>query len=104
MYLLKGRPMDKDAVRAHIVLPRAVVAAVDRLVGQRRRSQFMAEAIAEKLRRENLRAALRETAGSLDLAHYPQWATPEQVSAWVRASRAQDDAATDRKLHGSASG
>lgn len=90
--------MLKDDVRTHVVLPRAVVEDVDRLVGHRGRSRFVAEAIQEKLRRENLRAALRETAGSISTADYPEWETPEKVSEWVRRLRREDDEATERKL------
>jgi hypothetical protein len=58
----------------------------------------MAEAITEKLRREKLRAALRDSAGALKDADIPEWATPEQTSEWVRRSRQADDAAAERKL------
>ena len=90
--------MGKADVRTHIVLPREVVEAVDRLVGQRKRSQFMAEAIQEKLRRERLNAALQATAGILKDADIPEWSTPEATSAWVRNLRREADAATERKL------
>ena len=92
--------MGKDDIRTHIVLPRAVVADVDRLVGHRRRSQFVVDAVCEKLRREQLAAALDATAGILADADIPHWATPEQASAWVRELRREADAATERKLQG----
>ena len=92
--------MGKDDIRTHIVLPRAVVADVDRLVGHRRRSQFVVEAVCEKLRREQLAAALDATAGILADADLPDWATPEQTSAWVRELRREADATTERKLQG----
>jgi hypothetical protein len=37
--------------------------------------------------RERQREALRLSAGMLDLTNYPQWGTPELVSAWVREQR-----------------
>ena len=98
MQFLKGITMSKEHFRTHVVLPREVVEAVDRLVGHRRRSQFMAEAVQEKLRRENLKAALDATAGSLKDADIPHWATPEQTSAWVRELRREDTEATERTL------
>jgi predicted transcriptional regulator len=90
--------MRKEDFRTHIVLPRAVVDDVDRLVGHRRRSQFMTEAVQEKLRREKLAAALAATAGVLKDADIPHWATPEETSAWVRELRQEDDAVTAEKL------
>jgi predicted transcriptional regulator len=98
MHLPKGTRMSKEQFRTHIVLPREVVDEVDRLVGHRRRSQFMTEAVREKLRREKLAAALAVTAGVLKDADLPHWATPEATSAWVRELRQEDDAATAEKL------
>lgn len=92
--------MGKDDIRTHIVLPRAVVEDVDRLVGHRRRSQFVVDAVCEKLRREQLAAALDATAGILADVDIPEWASPEQTSAWVRELRQEADAATERKLQG----
>jgi hypothetical protein len=87
--------MSKAMVCTHILLPRELVEAVDKLVGERKRSQFVAEAVATKVQREKLRAALRETAGILDPKDYPQSFTPEQISEWVRQIRSEDDAETD---------
>lgn len=92
--------MGKGDFRTHIVLPREVVEDVDRLVGHRRRSQFMAEAVREKLRREQLVTALDATAGALKDVDIPHWATPERTSAWVRELRREDNEATERKLRG----
>ncbi len=74
-------------MRTHVVLPDDVVRGVDDLVGKRKRSQFIAEAAREKLRRERLLKAIREGAGILDPKKYPYWATPEKVVEWVRALR-----------------
>ena len=93
--------MASEMVRAHVLIPRELMEEVDRLVGPRKRSAFLAEAAAEKVRRERLGRALEETAGFLDPDAYPEWRTPEDVSAWVRRQRALDDASTSRKLRGS---
>ena len=83
--------------RAHII-PEELLKEVDRVAGKRKRSRFVEDAIKEKLSREALSSALRETAGAIDLASYPEWETPEQVSAWVRADRRKDQARLARKL------
>lgn len=90
--------MASETIRTHIVFPRDLVEAVDDLVGERKRSAFVTEAVAEKLQREQLGRALAETSGSLSDEDYPQWDTPEKISAWVREMRAIDNASTDRKL------
>ena len=74
-------------MRTHLVLPDDLVKGVDALVGKRKRSQFIAEAAREKLRKERLLKAIREGAGILDPKKYPYWATPEKVVEWVRALR-----------------
>jgi len=91
-----------EAAHLHIVMPRDVVAAVDRLAGRRKRSEFIAEVVREKLTRELQRAALAATACALAGAEYPEWETPEKTSAWVHDGRRCDDAHTDEKLRGSA--
>jgi metal-responsive CopG/Arc/MetJ family transcriptional regulator len=84
-------------MRTHVILPVELVAEVDRLVGARRRSRFVEEAIRGQLRREKMATALRESAGSLK-GDYPEWETPEKVSAWVAERRREDDEALERKL------
>lgn len=86
------------ATRAHIALPEELLEAVDRVAGKRKRSRFVEAAIREKLSREALSAALKESAGSIDLSSYPEWKNPEGVSAWVRSGRREDEVRLARKL------
>lgn len=90
--------MATETIRTHVVVPKDVVDAVDRLVGKRKRSAFFVQAVEEKLAYEEQGRALAETRGILDRESYPEWATPEKTSAWVRELRAVDDAATERKI------
>ena len=78
------------AVRTHVILPEALVERVDSLVGKRRRSRFVEEAIREKLTRDAQTEALRAAAGALASYDYPEWSTPEATSAWVSALRRND--------------
>lgn len=80
------------------MLPEELVEQVDRFAGRRKRSAFVEDAIREKLARERLGRALRETAGSLDIADYPEWSTPERISEWVRSIRRQDEESLARKV------
>lgn len=84
-------PTLPEFVRTHVLLPRDLIEGVDEIVGPRHRSEFIAEALEEKLAHSRLRAAMREAAGSLNLADYPEWSTPEKVSAWVHDLRQLDN-------------
>lgn len=75
--------MADETVRTHAVFPKVLVEAVDRLVGPRKHSAFLVQAVEEKIGRERLDRALTTTAGFLAEGTHPEWETPEQVSAWV---------------------
>jgi Arc/MetJ-type ribon-helix-helix transcriptional regulator len=79
-------------VRTHVVLPDELVRGIDTLVGRGKRSQFIEEAVREKLRGEVLLSALEETAAVLLTEEHPEWATRDHVASWVRESRQQSDA------------
>jgi hypothetical protein len=77
--------------RTHVLLPEALLDEIDALVGSRRRSSFIAEAIAAELRRCRLKAAVAEMDGALADVDIPGWETPEAAAAWVRALRDGDE-------------
>ena len=79
-------------MRTHIALPEDLVTAVDRAVGKRGRSRFLAEAAREKLSRLSLLKALEETAGAFEVAEHPEWATSQDVAQWVRSLRQAESA------------
>ena len=87
-----------ETIRTHVVFPKDLVEAVDRLVGPRKRSAFFVQAVEEKIDREQLGNALTTTAGFLAGETHPEWETPEQVSAWVHELRSTDRDASERKL------
>jgi len=88
----------KEAVRTHVVLPRELIEAVDELVGPRHRSEFIAEAAKEKLRRLKLIRAAEKVKGSLADVDTPGWESPEAAAEWVRASRRAADEARSARL------
>jgi metal-responsive CopG/Arc/MetJ family transcriptional regulator len=94
--------MMKETVRTHVHVPRDLIEAIDRVAGKRKRSEFVTEALREKLTRERQKEALAATAGVLKDADYPEWETPEQTSQWVHDLRCVADAHTSEKLRGSA--
>lgn len=83
-------------MRTHVVLPDDLVAGIDKLVGKRKRSRFVEEAVRYKLERERLGKALKEGAGILRAEDHPEWSTSEKVSEWVRKSREADEERTRR--------
>ena len=85
--------------RTHVVMPKELVAAIDKLVGRRARSKFLTEAAEEKVRRERLSRAMEKVAGSLVGSETPTgWETSEGAADWVRASRGADKERLDRLL------
>ncbi|MBI2940851.1 MAG: hypothetical protein HYY04_10480 [Chloroflexi bacterium] len=91
-------------VRTHVVLPDDLVRDIDRLVGKRRRSEFLAAAAYERIRRLALGETLIRGAGILKEKDYPHWATPEKVSAWVSALRQIDAERSEEALSGRPAG
>lgn len=61
-----------ELVRTHVMLPKTLVEAVDRLVRPRGRSAFVARAVEEQLAHEQLGRALEMTAGFLTKDAYPE--------------------------------
>ncbi len=78
-------------MRTHVVIPEALVHEVDRLVGPRRRSEFFATAIEEKVARVRLLSAAQAFAGSLADVDTPGWESRESTAAWVHELRRDVD-------------
>lgn len=81
------RILVRMAVRTNLLLPKELVDEVDRYAGPRGRSRYVADALTDKLRRDRLREAIEATAGSINVADYPQWRTSDDVVAWIRELR-----------------
>ena len=77
------------STRVRIVLPDELLAEVDQVAGKRHRSAFVAEAIQERLVRLRHASAGQQATG-LAPDSIPVWSGPEDVSAWLRASRQRD--------------
>lgn len=87
-------------MRTHVILPAELVREMDLLVGKRKRSKFMEEAIKEKLRREALGSVLKETAGIFKGEVPSAWDTPEKAADWVAKFRSEESRRLERKLGG----
>ena len=83
--------MAHATTRTHLIAPKELIEKVDRLVGPRRRSEFITEAVTEKLDRENRIRAVRQALTLPAVRDVPGWETPEAVSQWVRDIWADSD-------------
>jgi hypothetical protein len=78
-------------VRTHIILSDSLITEIDRLVGKRKRSRFVEEAVREELKKRVLLNELKNIAGVLSSGEYPDWETPDMTAAWVRELRQRDE-------------
>ena len=83
--------MSSETIRTHVIIPKELLDSIDRLVGRRARSRFLAEAAEEKVRRIRLAKSARRVAGSLAGKDTPpEWETSEGAARWVHESRRAD--------------
>jgi len=75
--------------RTHIIIPEPLVSEIDRLVGKRGRSEFLARAAEKELRRLQQIEALRGAAGSWKDKDHPE--LKEGAARWVRQLRKESE-------------
>lgn len=80
--------MAHSLARTNVTLSADLLDRVDQLAGPRGRSRYVAEAVAEKVRRDELGAAIRAAAGAM--AGRPGRMTPAEVAAWVDELRSEE--------------
>jgi len=78
-------------MRAPVVLPDELIAEVDQIVGKRKRSQFIEDAVRRRLASLHQYRALQEIKRLPKPDPPPWWSTPEKTTAWVRALRDNDE-------------
>ena len=82
--------------RTHVVIPQALVARIDLLVGKRGRSRFLVDAAVHELRRLNQIKALRAAAGCWRSKDHPELGAG--AAKWVRTLRRQDERRQQRMM------
>jgi hypothetical protein len=75
-------------IRTNVTLPSSLLALVDRIAGERGRSRYVAEAVAQRVRRDELGAAIRETAGVM--VGKPGWMSPAEIDRMLDELRSDD--------------
>jgi hypothetical protein len=82
-------PASRESLaRTNVTLPASLLAEVDRYAGPRGRSRYVAEAVAQRVRRDALGAAIRDTAGAM--IGQPGRMSPAEVAAWVDELRSEE--------------
>ncbi len=76
------------SVRTNLLLPDDVIAGLDRVAGPRGRSRYVAEAVRDRIRRDERMASIQAAAGIW--RDHPEFPTSEAVVAWVRRLRSED--------------
>jgi hypothetical protein len=71
--------------RTHVILPVDLVAAIDKMVGKRRRSAFLVEIIRDEIQRLSQRRALKAAAGAWKDNDHPE--LKRGAAAWVEQMR-----------------
>jgi metal-responsive CopG/Arc/MetJ family transcriptional regulator len=71
-----------------VTIPEELLREVDELAGKRGRSQFVADAVASKVKRERLRKALDASRGVF--VGTPSYMSPEEAYRWIRSMREED--------------
>jgi metal-responsive CopG/Arc/MetJ family transcriptional regulator len=74
--------------RTNVTLPASLLDEVDRYAGPRGRSRYVAEAVAQRVRRDALGAAIGETAGAM--VGRPGHMDPDEVARWIEELRAEE--------------
>lgn len=75
--------------RTHIVIPAVLAGEIDRVVGKRGRSGFLAEAARKELKRLRLLKALERAGGSWKDRDHPELS--KGAAQWVERLRKQDE-------------
>ena len=75
--------------RAHVILPIELVADIDKLVGKRGRSAFLAEVARDEIMRRQQRLALQASAGAWKDEDHPE--LKGGSAAWVRQMRSESE-------------
>ncbi|HEY7037144.1 MAG TPA: hypothetical protein VH482_37835 [Thermomicrobiales bacterium] len=89
--------MATGMMRTHVLLPKEVVEEIDRRVGPRRRSEFLARAAQRELEAEDRLRAFDEFVGSLKDVDIPEWETSESALEWVKEQRRTWDDPWERR-------
>ena len=74
--------------RTNLTLPEQLLREVDEIAGPRGRSRYVAEAVAQRVKRDRLGAAIGEAAGVMVGSEHQM--SRDDVTAWIDELRSED--------------
>ena len=77
-----------EKIKTNIVLPANLVFAIEEITKKRKRSQFVVEAIREKIGRIKAQKALEESAGCWKAENHPELKTQRDINKYLKKARA----------------
>jgi metal-responsive CopG/Arc/MetJ family transcriptional regulator len=85
-----------SSTKAQIIFPEDLLTEVDRLVGGRKRSEFVVAATREKLARVRFQKALLKAAGAWSAENHPETRSQAALTRWLKHTRKK----TQQRLQG----
>ncbi len=76
-----------NTVRTNITFPKDLLLAVDRLVGEGKRSAFLAESVREHLSKIRFAEVAKDSVGIFNPKDYPHFSTSKKVRSYIRSYR-----------------
>jgi hypothetical protein len=77
--------------KAHVIVEESLLKEIDRLVGKKKRSSFIADTAKKELQRLNQLSLLKKLKGSWKDEDHPEMKGKEGTYRWVRKIRQEDE-------------
>jgi hypothetical protein len=84
--------------RAHIIIEEDIVKEIDRLIGKKKRSGFIAAAAKRELKKIKQLSVIKKLKGTWKDADHPELMGKEGTYKWVRKLRDEDEKILRKKL------
>ncbi len=84
--------------RAHVIVDEGILKEIDRLVGKKKRSSFIADAAKKELQRLNQLSLLKKLKGSWKDEDHPDMEGKGGTYKWVRRLRQENEKILRKKL------
>ena len=88
----------KAKARAHVIMEEDIVKEIDRLVGKRKRSSFIAAATKKELKRLTQLSIIKKFSGTWKDEDHPEMTGNGGTDKWLRKLRNEDEKILRKKL------
>lgn len=79
-----------NKTKTHLIFPRELLETIDRLVGRRKRSEFVTEIVERELKRKRLETVLEKAAGAWKDEDHPEIKS-KGAYRWVKGLRKESE-------------